>query len=66
MGMGMMCSSGTATVLAIFLQTVGVLALLVGFFSGLEDPEAREGWGPGVFMIGIVALAAGTRLSALC
>lgn len=66
MGNDVMCSSGAVTILAIFLQTLGVLALMIGFFSGLGDPEAREGWSSGVFLAGVVALAVGTRISTLC
>lgn len=66
MGNGLMCSSGVVTVLAIFLQTAGVLALTIGFFSGLGDPEARDSWGLGVFLAGVVAVTVGTRISTLC
>ena len=37
----MMCSSGIATIVAVSLQTIGLLALLIGFFSGLGNPGAR-------------------------
>lgn len=61
-----MCSSGVAIVLAISLQTIGVLALLIGFFSGLGNLKSRDGWGAGVFVAGVAALAIGTRIMALC
>lgn len=66
MGNGVMCSSGVVSVLAIFLQTVGLLALMIGFFRGLGDPKSREGWSSGVFLAGVVAFAVGTRISTLC
>lgn len=66
MGSGMMCSTGVATVLAVTLQTMGIVALLIGFFSGLGTLKGREGWGAGVFLAGVVALAIGTRIATLC
>lgn len=62
----MMCSSGIAPIVAVSLQAIGLLALLVGFFSGLGTPDARDGWSAGVFLAGIVALAIGSRISTLC
>jgi hypothetical protein len=62
----MMCSSGVATSVAVSLQTIGLLALFIGFFSGLGNPDTRDGWSAGVFLAGIVALAVGSRISTLC
>lgn len=62
----MMCSSGIATIVAVSLQTIGLLALLIGFFSGLGNPGARDSWSAGVFLVGIVALVVGSRISTLC
>lgn len=66
MGNGVICSSGIATVLAVSLQTAGLLALLIGFFSGVGDPDSREGWSAGVFLAGVIALAFGSRIYTLC
>jgi hypothetical protein len=66
MGNGMICGSGIATVVAVSLQTVGLLALLIGFFSGVGDPDSREGWSAGVFLAGVVAIAFGSRIYMLC
>jgi hypothetical protein len=66
MGNSVVCSSGFTTILAVFLQTVGRLALVMGFFSGLGDAESRQGWSSGAFLGGVVALVVGTRISTLC
>ena len=61
-----MCHSSIATIVADLLEIFGVLALIVGFFSGMTNLGTQNQWSAGVFLLGIVALVVGTRLSSLC
>lgn len=61
-----MCSSGAIAVLAICLQILGVIAIVTGFFGSLAKWEKPNGVGAGIFVVGVVALVVGTRMSGYC
>ncbi|MFN4141882.1 hypothetical protein [Aestuariivirga sp.] len=62
----MICGSIHADVIGAFLVTLGLLALLYGFFRGLANLKEREGIALLVFTLGIAGVAVGAWLIRAC
>lgn len=60
-----MCTSAV-TVLADFLDTAGLVAMIFGFFSGITKLGFQSKWSGGVFLMGVISFIVGSRLGSLC
>lgn len=61
-----MCNSMVVMALADLFEVLGIIAMIVGFFSYMTEPRRPNKWSAGVFLLGIIAFIVGTRILGAC